>query len=80
MMLLHVFYTELASNTASFAKGAATLGNAEEHTALSRALAQLSEAFEKVEGLHQEVANSDFYNVSEVIGDYVRVIGEIKVG
>lgn len=69
---------ELASNTASFAKSAATLGNAEEHTALSRALAQLSEAFEKVEGLHQELANSDYYNVSEVIGDYVRVIGEIK--
>ncbi|XP_039256991.1 sorting nexin-2-like [Styela clava] len=69
---------ELASNTASFAKSAATLGNSEEHTALSRALAQLSEAFEKVEGLHQEVANSDYYNVAEVIGDYIRIIGEIK--
>lgn len=74
-----LYILELASNTAAFAKSAATLGNAEEHTALSRALAQLSEAFEKVEGLHQEIANSDFFNVSEVIADYIRIIAEIKV-
>ncbi len=34
---------ELAANTGAFAKSAAMLGNAEEHTALSRALSQLAE-------------------------------------
>jgi len=38
----------LAQNTGAFAKSAAMLGNAEEHTALSRALSQLAEVEEKV--------------------------------
>ena len=69
---------EMAFNTASFAKSAATLGNAEEHTALSRALAQLSDAFEKMENVQQEQANTDFYGVSEALSDYLRILGEIK--
>lgn len=69
---------ELANNTAHFAKSAASLGNAEEHTSLSRALAQLSDSFEKLENQHQEQANKDFFHASEIIGDYLRVIEELK--
>jgi len=69
---------ELANNTASFAKSSASLGNAEEHTALSRALAQLSDAFEKLETTQQEQANKDYFNVSEIFSDYIGLIEEIK--
>nr|XP_002130718.1 sorting nexin-2-like [Ciona intestinalis] len=69
---------ELAVNTALFAKSSATLGNAEEHTALSRALAQLSDAFEKIENVHQEQSNTDYYAVAETLADYLRIITEIK--
>ena len=69
---------EMVINTASFAKSAATLGNAEEHTALSRALAQLSDAFEKIEAVQQDQSNTDFYGVSETLSDYLRIISEIK--
>ncbi len=43
VFLFFFLFSELAANTGSFAKSAAMLGNAEEHTALSRALSQLAE-------------------------------------
>lgn len=69
---------ELALNTASFAKSAATLGNAEEHTALSRALSQLSDTFEKIETVVQEQSNTEYFGIAEKLGDYLRIITEIK--
>ncbi|KAL6114961.1 snx2 [Pungitius sinensis] len=69
---------ELSGNTALFAKSAAMLGNSEDHTALSRALSQLAEVEEKMEQLHQDQANADFYFFSELLGDYVRLIGAVK--
>uniref|UniRef100_A0A3Q3WVH2 Sorting nexin/Vps5-like C-terminal domain-containing protein n=1 Tax=Mola mola TaxID=94237 RepID=A0A3Q3WVH2_MOLML len=65
---------ELSINTAQFAKSAAMLGNSEDHTALSRALSQLAEVEEKIDQLHQDQANADFYLFSELLGDYVRLI------
>uniref|UniRef100_A0A8C6L8Q9 Sorting nexin-2 n=1 Tax=Nothobranchius furzeri TaxID=105023 RepID=A0A8C6L8Q9_NOTFU len=65
---------ELSVNTAQFAKSAAMLGNSEDHTALSRALSQLAEVEEKIDQLHQDQANADFYLFSELLGDYVRLI------
>ncbi|KAF3851541.1 hypothetical protein F7725_013313, partial [Dissostichus mawsoni] len=56
---------ELSVNTAQFAKSAAMLGNSEDHTALSRALSQLAEVEEKIDQLHQDQANADFYLFSE---------------
>lgn len=70
---------ELSVNTAQFAKSAAMLGNSEDHTALSRALSQLAEVEEKIDQLHQEQANADLYLFSELLGDYVRLIGAVKV-
>lgn len=55
------------------------LGNSEDHTALSRALSQLAEVEEKIDQLHQEQANADFYLFSELLGDYVRLIAAVKV-
>lgn len=71
--------SELSGNTALFAKSAAMLGNSEDHTALSRALSQLAEVEEKMEQLHQDQATADFYFFSELLGDYVRLIGAVKV-
>uniref|UniRef100_A0A8C1VH79 Sorting nexin-2 n=1 Tax=Cyprinus carpio TaxID=7962 RepID=A0A8C1VH79_CYPCA len=65
---------ELSVNTASFAKSAAMLGNSEDHTALSRALSQLAEVEEKIDQLHQDQSYADFYLISELLGDYVRLI------
>ena len=56
------------------------LGNAEEHTALSRALSQLAEVEEKIDGLHLDQADSDFFVFSELIKDYISMIGSVKVG
>ncbi|KAK1892731.1 Sorting nexin-2 [Dissostichus eleginoides] len=69
---------ELSVNTAQFAKSAAMLGNSEDHTALSRALSQLAEVEEKIDQLHQDQANADFYLFSELLGDYVRLIIAVK--
>uniref|UniRef100_A0A8C6UIP8 Sorting nexin 1a n=1 Tax=Neogobius melanostomus TaxID=47308 RepID=A0A8C6UIP8_9GOBI len=57
---------ELSSNTASFAKSTAMLGSAEDNTALSRALSQLSEA-----------AN-DAFGFAEHIADFIRLLGAVR--
>ena len=66
-------------NTGSFAKSAAMLGNVEEHTALSRALSQLAEVEEKIDQLHLDQADSDFFTFSELIKDYIAIIGAVRV-
>ena len=55
------------------------LGNAEEHTALSRALSQLAEVEEKLDTLHLDQADADFFVFSELIKDYVSLIHTVKV-
>lgn len=69
---------ELAFNTGQFARSAAMLGNAEEHTSLSRALSQLAEIEEKVEQLHADQADSDFFVFAELVKDYVSMLGAVK--
>ncbi|XP_077598052.1 sorting nexin-2 [Stigmatopora nigra] len=69
---------ELSLYGAQFAKSAAMLGNSEDHTALSRALSQLAEVEEKVEQQYQQQANADFFFLSELLGDYVRLLAAIK--
>jgi len=69
---------ELATNTGVFAKSAAMLANAEEHTALSRALSQLAEVEEKLDALHLDQADADFFVFSELIKDYINLIISIK--
>ncbi|XP_054721066.1 sorting nexin-2-like isoform X2 [Uloborus diversus] len=75
---LVVHRKELAANTGAFAKSAAMLGNCEEHTALSRALSQLAEVEEKIEQLHSHQAGQDFFLLSELLKDYISLIGAVK--
>jgi sorting nexin-1/2 len=74
-----LFFSELSVSTAVFAKSAAMLGNVEEHTTLSRALSQLAETEEKVEAVHKQQADTDFYVLSELLKDYISLIGSVKV-
>jgi len=60
-------------------RAVATLGTAEEHTSLARALSQLSEVQEKVESVHQAQSDTDFYVLSELIHDYVGMVHAVKV-
>ncbi|CAL9707725.1 unnamed protein product [Knipowitschia caucasica] len=69
---------ELSLNTSQFARSAAMLGNSEEHTALSRALSQLAEVEEKVETLQNQQATNDSCLLSELVGDYVRLLAAVK--
>ncbi|XP_069480797.1 sorting nexin-1 [Ambystoma mexicanum] len=69
---------ELALNTAQFAKSLAMLGSSEDNTALSRALSQLAEVEEKIEQLHQEQANSDFFILAELLADYIRLLSTVR--
>lgn len=69
---------ELSSNTANFAKSAAMLGSAEDNTALSRALSQLSEVEDKMETLHQDQASNDAFGFAEHIADFIRLLGAVR--
>ncbi|KAM3609514.1 uncharacterized protein V6R79_016131 [Siganus canaliculatus] len=69
---------DLASNTASFAKSVAMLGSAEDSTALSRALSQLAEVQDKMEQLHQDQAANDTFSFTELIADYIRLLGAVR--
>ena len=70
---------ELSQSTAVFAKSAAMLGSVEEHTALSRALSQLADTEEKIEQLHKEQAEMDFFTMAELMKDYIALLGAVKV-
>lgn len=76
---LDMVLSELCGNTAVFAKSMAMLGNSEDHTALSRALSQLAEVEDKMEQLHQEQASSDFFIFAEMLADYIRLLGAVRV-
>lgn len=69
---------ELSSMTALFAKSAAMLGTAEEHTALSRALSQLAETEERIETVHADQSDHDFFIMAELCKDYVALLGAVK--
>ena len=71
--------SELALSTGSFAKSAAMLGTVEEHTSMSKALSQLAEVEEKVDQLHIEQSDADYYIFSELIKDYIGLVQAVKV-
>jgi len=69
---------DVSLNTSAFSKSCALLSSAEEHTGLSRALSRLSELEEKVEHIHTEQSNVDFYLLSETLKEYIGLIGAVK--
>ncbi|XP_051739865.1 sorting nexin-1a isoform X1 [Ctenopharyngodon idella] len=70
--------SELSGNTAVFAKSVAMLGSSEDNTALSRALSQLAEVEDRIEQLHQDQAANDFFTFSELLADYIRLLGAVR--
>ena len=56
----------------------AVLSGSEENSALSSAIAQLSTVQEKLEEVHYEQATADFYYLSELIKDYIGLVGAVK--
>lgn len=69
----------MANCTGATAKSIAVLGHGEPGASLGRALAQLAETLEKVEGIRKTQGNSDLYQFGEMLRDYVALIGAIKV-
>lgn len=75
MLLLLI---DLAFSTKDFAKSAAILANTEEHVNMSRALQNLSEAYEKVDQIYLEQSNADYFQFGELLKDYVCLLDNIK--
>ena len=68
----------LSGHTYSLSKSLAMLGSAEDNSKLSAALAQLAEVEEKVEKVHEQQAKDDFYLMSELVRDYVGIVGSVR--
>ncbi|TRY76925.1 hypothetical protein TCAL_10147 [Tigriopus californicus] len=75
---LHEYRRTLAYHTGVLSKSLAVLSGLEENTELSGALAHLSGVQEKVEHVHGEQASADFYLLSELIKDYIGLVGAVK--
>lgn len=69
---------ELAHLTNGVSRSAAMLSACEDHNSLSRALSELADTEEKVEALHVEQANTDFYILCELLKDYLGLLGAVK--
>jgi len=75
---LSEFRKSLAQSTGSLSRSLAILSGSEENSALSSAIAQLSTVQEKLEEVHYEQATADFYYLSELIKDYIGLVGAVK--
>ena len=61
-----------------FSKSLAVLSGSEENSGLSAAIAQMSSVQEKVAYIHNDQASAEFFQLSELIKDYVGLIGAVK--
>jgi len=74
-----VYYRKsLTGTTYTVAKGLAALGTTEGNTKLSAVLDQLSEVYLKVEKVHEEQSKDDFFLLSELVHDYIGIVGSVK--
>jgi len=74
-----VFYRKgLTGQTYSVAKSLQALGATEENAKLSSAIDKLSEVFIKVEKVHDEQAKDDYFLLSEMVHDYIGLVGAVK--
>jgi len=72
------FRRTLAANTLALSKSLGLLSGYEENTGLSAAIAQMSTVQEKVAYIHNDQASAEFFQLSELIKDYVGLIGAVK--
>jgi len=68
----------LSGHTYSLSKSLGMLGSAEDNSKLAAAISQLAEVEEKVEKVHEQQAKDDFYLLSELIRDYIGIVGSVK--
>ena len=72
------FRKSLSGQTYQLSKSLRILGSAEDNTKLAAALQQLADVEEKVEKVHEQQAKDDFYLLSELIHDYIGIVGAVK--
>lgn len=72
------FIQDLAISVKDFSKSIAILANSEEQLALSRALSQLGEVYEKIDAIYTDQSNSDYFNFGELVKDYVSLFDNVK--
>jgi len=72
------FRKGLSGQTYQLSKSLRLLGSAEDNTKLAAALHQLADVEEKVEKVHEQQAKDDFYLLSELIHDYIGIVGAVK--
>ena len=68
----------LSGQTYQLSKSLRLLGSAEDNSKLAAALQQLADVEEKVEKVHEQQAKDDFYLLSELIHDYIGIVGAVK--
>jgi len=68
----------LAASTLGLSKSLAVLSGSEENSGLSAAVSQLSSVHEKIASVHNEQASAEFYELSELIKDYLGLIAAVK--
>lgn len=76
--MLYGYRKDLVISTRDFSKCTAILSNSEEQLSLSRALSQLGENYEKIEQLHLDQSNVDYFTFVELLKDYVCLYENIK--
>jgi len=72
------FRKGLSGQTYQLSKSLRLLGSAEDNTKLAAALQQLADVEEKVEKVHEQQAKDDFFLLSELIHDYIGIVGAVK--
>jgi len=68
----------MSGHTYSLSKSLGMLGSAEDNSKLSAAISQLAEVEEKVEKVHEQQAKDDFFLLSELVRDYIGLVGSVK--
>ena len=68
----------LSGQTYQLSKSLRLLGSAEDNTKLAAALQQLADVEEKVEKVHEQQAKDDFFLLSELIHDYIGIVGAVR--
>ena len=75
---LVMYRKDLGYATSNMSKSLAVLSGTEENSGLSAAIAQLSSVQEKVASIHQDQATVEFSELSELIKDYLGLVGAVK--
>eukprot|EP00092_Neocalanus_flemingeri_P075424 GFUD01093436.1.p1 GENE.GFUD01093436.1~~GFUD01093436.1.p1 ORF type:complete len:596 (+),score=257.01 GFUD01093436.1:241-1788(+) len=68
----------LSGHTYSLSKSLGMLGSAEDNSKLAAVISQLAEVEEKVEKVHEQQTKDDFYLLSELVHDYIGIVGSVK--